>query len=400
MDGIGLLRVLSLADNAPDVVLMTAYGSIASAVEATKLGAYEYVEKPFQAERLETTIRRVAEMRALRTQNLLLRFRLESADAASGICGASKKMLAVCESILRVAGRPQPVLITGETGTGKELIARAIHEHGQRGGAQRPFVAVDCAALSGGIAESELFGHVRGAYTGALGDRRGLLESSAGGTLFLDEIGELPLALQVKFLRVLQDRDFRPLGSDVVRRFEGRVLAATNRDLEKAVAAGEFRADLYYRLNVHAIHVPPLRERRSDIPLLIQHFIRKHGEGRVLAITREASETLEGRGWPGNVRELENCMIRMVAICDERVLDSDDIPPTLRMPSNPSFPVGKALEEAERAVIAAALTGAGGNVAKAAVGLGVSIATLYRKMASHGLKREQSRAASASGGDQ
>ncbi len=394
MDGIELLRHLaSMADNAPDVVLMTAYGSIESAVEATRIGAYGYIEKPFQHERLETTIRRVAEMRRLRRQNLLLRFQLEAASDGRGIGGVSRGIVAVCESILRVAGRPQPVLITGETGTGKELIARAVHEQGQRNGHPRPFVTVDCGALSESIAESELFGHVRGAYTGALGDRRGLLESSAGGTLFLDEIGELPLALQAKLLRVLQDRDFRPLGSDAARRFEGRVIAATNRDLERAVASGEFRADLYYRLNVHAIHVPPLRERRDDIPFLIQHFIRKHGDGRVLAMTPEASGALALCNWPGNVRELENCIVRMTAGCDGRVLDLKDIPSAFRLPPPTPVPAGTALEHAEREAIAAALRNSQGSVADAARKLGVSAATLYRKIAVHGLK--QSRTVSA-----
>ena len=388
MNGIELLRSISSGDNPPDVVLMTAYGSIASAVEAVKLGAYDYLEKPFQPDSLQSTMRRLAEVRALRARNMLLRFQLGPAnDVKSGICGRSRSMLAVFESILRVASRRQPVLITGETGTGKELIARAIHEQGL--GRDRPFVAVDCGALSHSIIESELFGHVRGAYTGALGDRGGLLGSSAGGTLFLDEIGELPVAMQVKFLRVLQDREYRPLGSDAARPFDARIIAATNRDLEKGVSADGFRPDLYYRLNVHAIHAPPLRARRDDIPLLIQHFIQKHGEDRVLAIAPEASNMLAAQDWPGNVRELENCVIRMIASCEGRVLEIRDIPQSLGKPLHRSATSGTALEEAERSVIAGALHNSGGSVAEAARSLGVSKATLYRKMISHGLKPEK-----------
>jgi len=393
-DGLALLRALNMAPNAPDVVLMTAYGSIAAAVEATRLGAYDYIEKPFSPERLETTVQRLAEVRALRAQNSLLRFRLGCADATRRMCGASKSMTAVFEAILSLAVRNQPVLITGETGTGKELIARSIHEQGLS--RERPFVAVDCGALVESMVESELFGHVRGAYTGAVGDRRGLLESSRGGTLFLDEVGELPLSLQVKLLRVLQDREFRPLGSDVPRRFEARVIAATNRDLEKAAAANLFRPDLYYRLNVHTIQAPSLRARKSDIPLLIRHFLQIHGEGRVFAVTPEATEVLMAHDWPGNVRELENCIIRMVAVCAERVLDLKDLPQSLRRQSSQAGSgTVTALQVAERSTIVGALESVGGSVAEAARALGVSKATLYRKMVSHGLR--QVRCASASG---
>jgi len=381
MDGIELLRSLTLNPHPPDVVLMTAFGSVASAVEAVKLGAYDYVEKPFQPALLQSTIQLLAAKRAVRARNMV---RPQSGNG-NLICGASRIMLAVSESIHRVAKRDRPVLLTGETGTGKELIARAIHEVGL--GQERPFVAVDCGSLSPSIIESELFGHVRGAYTGALGARRGLLETSRGGTLFLDEIGELPLSLQTKFFRVLQDREFRPLGADMTRRFEGRIIAATNRDLERAVALGEFRAELYYRLRVHTIQVPPLRARKVDIPLLAQHFIQKHGDGRVLTITPEAMETLANQDWPGNVRELENCVISMIANCDGHELESRDIPLTLRKaPSSSAISVGS-LDEAERSAIIVALDSSGWSVAAAAERLAVSKATLYRKINSHGLKR-------------
>ena len=401
MDGVRLLREISaLADNAPTVILMTGYASIASAVEAVKLGAHEYIEKPVQPQRLENTIRRAAELREVRARNLLLRFQLEAADADHGMWGTSRAMLAVREQILRVAGRTQPVLITGETGTGKELVARAIHEHQDSNATRRPFITVDCGALSESIAESELFGDVRGAYTGAVGERRGLLESSAGGTLFLDEIGELPPAIQVKLLRVLQDRDFRPLGSDTARRFTGRVVAATNRDLTAKNAANEFRPDLYYRLNVHTIHVPPLRTRSSDVPLLVRHFIQKHGEGRVLAAAPEVNDFLCSLEWPGNVRELENCIIRMLAHCQGRVLEAKDIPAAQQPPAAGPAAEYLGLREAERAAIVAAMEQAQGNISAAARQLGISTATMYRKLAACGVATTQrrSRSAAAAGG--
>jgi two-component system NtrC family response regulator len=298
--------------------------------------------------------------------------------------GGSPSILAVLNAIPRIAGKRQPALITGETGTGKELVARAIHDQGPD--RDRPFVAVDCGALSADIVESEIFGHVRGAFTGTIGDRPGLLASATRGTLFLDEVGELPLALQAKFFRVLQDREFRPLGSDTVRRFEGRVIAATNRDLEAAIRAGTFRPELYFRLCVHAVHVPPLRARKSDIPALIRHFIHKHGGDDVLAIAPAALQELEAYHWPGNVRELENCILSMVANCEGRVLDRGDIPKALRMAMHEGRPDSRTpLEDAERAAIVATLEEAGGNIAETARRLGIAKATLYRKMAAHGL---------------
>jgi DNA-binding NtrC family response regulator len=293
-------------------------------------------------------------------------------------------MLAVFHALPRIAGKRQPVLITGETGTGKELVARAIHQQGPD--KDRPFVALDCGALSPDIVESEIFGHVRGAFTGAVADRPGLLATAAHGTLLLDEVGELPLALQAKFFRVLQDREFRPLGGDAVRKFEGRVIAATNRDLEAAIRAGRFRPELYFRLCVHAVHVPPLRARNSDIPALIRHFIHKHGGDDVLAIAPNAVNELTSYHWPGNVRELENCILGMLANCEERVLDSRDIPKALRMALHGGQPARRTpLEDAERAAIVAALEEAGGNIAETARQLGIAKATLYRKMSAYGV---------------
>jgi DNA-binding NtrC family response regulator len=384
MDGVDLLRSIAPGNGGPDVVLMTGFGSISSAVNAIRLGAYDYLLKPFVADQLEATLQRLAELRAVRAENLMLRFQLDSERGTGGMVGESPGMLAVFEALPRIAGKRQPVLITGETGTGKELVARAIHQRGPD--KDRPFVVVDCGALSADLVESEIFGHVSGAFTGAVGDRPGLLASAARGTLFLDEVGELSLPLQAKFFRVLQDREFRPLGGDTVRRFEGRVIAATNRDLEAAVRAGSFRPELYFRLCVHSVHVPPLRARKSDIPALIRHFIHKHGGDDVLAIAPDAVQELAAYHWPGNVRELENCIVSMLANCAGRVADTGDIPKALRMALRGGRPSDRTpLEEAERAAIAAALEEAGGNIAQTARRLGISKATLYRKMGAYAL---------------
>jgi DNA-binding NtrC family response regulator len=384
MDGVDLLRSISPGNGGPDVILMTGFGSISSAVKAIRLGAYDYLVKPFVAAQLEVTFQRLAELRAMRAENLVLRLQLDSERGTGGMVGASPGMLAVFQALPRIAGKRQPVLITGETGTGKELVARAIHQRGPD--KDRPFVVVDCGALSADLVESEIFGHVSGAFTGAIGDRPGLLASAARGTLFLDEVGELPLPLQAKFFRVLQDREFRPLGGDTVRKFEGRVIAATNRDLEAAVRAGTFRPELYFRLCVHSIHVPPLRARKSDIPALIRHFIHKHGGDDVLAIAPDAAKELGAYHWPGNVRELENCIVSMLANCEGRVADMGDIPKALRMALRGGRPGDRTLlAEAERAAIGATLEEAGGNVAETARRLGISKATLYRKMGAYGL---------------
>jgi DNA-binding NtrC family response regulator len=386
MDGVDLLRSISSRNGGPDVVLMTGFASISSAVEAIRLGAYDYLVKPFAADQLEATLRRLAELRAVQAEIQVLRFQLDSERDSGGMVGGSPAMLAVFKALPRIAGKRQPVLITGETGTGKELVARAIHDQGPD--KDRPFVALDCGALSADIAESEIFGHVRGAFTGAVGDRPGLLASAARSTLFLDEVGELSLSLQAKFFRVLQDREFRPLGGDTVRRFEGRVIAATNRDLEAAVGAGSFRPELYFRLCVHPIHVPPLRARKGDIPALIRHFIHKHGGDDVLAITPGAVMELGAYHWPGNVRELENCILSMLANCEGRVLDTNDIPKALRLALCDGRTGNRTpLEAAERAAIAAALEETGGNVAATARRLGIAKATLYRKMGTHALTR-------------
>ena len=295
-------------------------------------------------------------------------------------------MLAVFKAIPRIAGKRQPVLITGETGTGKELVARAIHDQGPD--RDRPYVVVDCGALSVDIVESEIFGHVRGAFTGAIGDRPGLLASAGRGTLFLDEVGELPLALQAKFFRVLQDREFRPVGGDTVRRFEGRVIAATNQDPAEAVKNGKLREDLYYRLNVFALTLPTLRERKEDLSLLIQSFLgefnARNGKS-IVALNHEAMRILESHNWPGNVRELRNVIERATILADGQFIEPRHLPNVLMQVGETaqrplSLSPGTTVEEAERRLIQMTLEHTKDNKTRAADILGISLKTLHNKL--------------------
>ncbi len=386
MSGVELLRSMAPVGHRPDVVLMTGYGTVATAVEAIKAGAHDYILKPVSSDELAAMAARIAEARDLRAENQMLRFKL-AAEEGTGMIGTSAAMLTVFDSILRVAPRRHPVLITGETGTGKEMVARAIHQNGSNPGG--PFVAVDCGALPHTLLDSELFGHVRGAFTGASHERPGLLATSSGGTLFLDEIGELPLDVQSRLFRVLQEREFRPLGSDAVRKFEARIVAATDRNLEEAMEGGTFRPELYFRLNVHHIHVPPLRAHKSDIPALLQHFIRKHGERQTIVISAEAMQELEQHDWPGNVRELENTVLHMIAESDDGALGRDHLPVSLLATHRKGKAAGSPLEEAERAAIESALRTCDWNVAEAARRLNISKATLYRKIERYGVVPER-----------
>jgi DNA-binding NtrC family response regulator len=313
----------------------------------------------------------------------LLRFRLGSGREIAGIVGNSPGMLAMYSAVLRIAPRRHSVLITGETGTGKELVARALHRHGAN--PEAPFMAVDCASLAPGVIESELFGHVRGAFTGAVLGRPGLFAAAAGGTLFLDEIGELPLDVQARLFRVLQEGEFRPVGSDVARKTSARVVAATDRNLEEAIAAGAFRQELYFRLNVHHLHVPPLRARKTDIPELVEHFLHKHSEGRAAVVGADLMEELQRHEWPGNVRELENCVLHMLAEAEGSTLGRVHLPRSVRSGGRVTETAGSPLEHAEKTTIQAALDVAGGNVATAALQLGISKATLYRKLERYSL---------------
>lgn len=387
MSGLDLLGALAPCGNRPTVILITGYGTVPAAVEAMRLGAYDYILKPVSPDELVGIVRRVEEARALRAENQLLRFQLASEQEMEGMIGSAPCMLDVFSSILRVAPRRHPVLITGETGTGKELVARALHRNGRT--PEQPFVAVDCGALSSGLVESELFGHVRGAFTGAAHERPGLLASASRGTLFLDEIGELAPEVQARLFRLLQEGEFRALGSDAFRKFEARVIAATDRNIEEAMERGTFRPELYFRLNVHHIHVPSLRFRKSDIPALVRHFLGKHGDGQTVAVGSDAMTALVNYDWPGNVRELESCILHMLAESDGVTVGRGDLPRAIRAAVGKGQDSGSPLDQAEKAAIAVAMENCQGNVTESARRLGISKATLYRKLDRYGIVVER-----------
>ena len=331
VDGLEIVRVA--ADMQPDtkVIIITAFATIASAIDAVKQGAFDYVSKPFEIEELVLALERALEDSRLRQENRSLRGAVAQRYGLENLIGASAVMQEVFGLIHGAARADLNVLVTGESGTGKEVVARAIHYNGRR---QRgPFVALNCAAIPESLLESELFGHVRGAFTGAATARKGLLEDAHGGTVFLDEISEMSVALQAKLLRVLEDREVRPLGSNRSTLVEFRAIASTNRDPKAQIAAGTFRADLYYRLNVVGIHLPPLRERAGDIPRLVRHFVEEFAAQQqrpLRGVTPEAMALLEAYSWPGNVRELENAIERAVGFARGEFITLADLPPGMR----------------------------------------------------------------------
>jgi two-component system response regulator AtoC len=384
LSGTELLKKIREQLPRAETAIMTGHGSIESAVEAMRQGAYDYIEKPFRVERLRQLLQRMAEKVRLVTENQFLRERVSTETQLDGIVGTSVKIEDVMRMISRLKETRTPVLITGESGTGKELVARAIHFRGPL--AQMPFVAVDCGSLVPTLMESELFGHEKGSFTGALKTKAGLFQAANGGTIFLDEIGELPLELQAKLLRVLQEKEVRPVGSNVKVPVDVRVIAATNRDLESAYRAATFRKDLYFRLNVVTVHLPSLRERRSDIPQLAHCFLDRYAPGENIQVTADAMKSFLQYDWPGNVRELENCIARAVALGDHHTIDVGDLPPAVRV-----APEGKsqasdselsttALSDLERMTILRVFEQAGGDKALAGRMLGISRATLYRKL--------------------
>jgi two-component system response regulator AtoC len=388
--GVELLKQAKALLPHTEVAIMTGHGSIESAVDAMKLGAYDYIEKPFRVEKMRLLLQRMAEKVRLVTENEFLRERVNTEDNLDGIIGTSANIQDVMRMIARLKDTRTPVLIAGESGTGKELVARAIHFRGAM--AKTPFVAVDCGSLVPTLMESELFGYEKGAFTGAMKSKAGLFAAANGGTIFLDEIGELPLEMQAKLLRVLQEKEVRPVGSNENVDVDVRVIAATNRDLEAAYREGTFRKDLYFRLNVVTVHLPPLRDRRSDIPMLVHHFLDRYAKGAPLQVTAGAMKSLLHYDWPGNVRELENCIARAVALGDRdrQTIDVIDLPPTIRSEQPETAGGGSvqdaaslsttALAEMERMTILRVFEQANGDKALAGRMLGISRATLYRKL--------------------
>ncbi len=386
MDGLALLKRIAAARPETLVLIMTAYASVESAVEALHLGAHDYLLKPIVFEDLLKRIEHLLAYRALKDEVARLRRDLSERLGFEGIVGESPAMRRVFELVDKVAPTTATVLITGESGTGKELVARAIHARSAV--AEREFLAFNVAALPEHLIESQLFGHERGAFTGADRRREGLLRSVQGGTVFLDEVGELPMSVQAKLLRALESGEILPLGADRPVQASFRLLAATNRDLEAAIAEGRFRRDLYFRLNVFRIDLPPLRARREDIPALVSHFVRMHARAvgkKPPAVSNEAMKVLLSYRWPGNVRELSNVIERACILCEGDRLDVADLPSELRGTEELPMALREAVEEFERRHIAWVLRAAGGNRERAAEMLRIDVATLYRRLAKYRL---------------
>lgn len=391
LDGLTLLQRAIARTPAPVCIMLTAYGSIELAVEAMRRGAYDFMTKPINLDRLDLVLKRALQSRALETENRSLREQLDARYGMEHIIGQSPVMQEVFDTIRQVAPSRATVLIQGESGTGKELVAHALHQLSPR--SKGPFIAVHCAALSATLLESELFGHEKGAFTGATERRRGRFELADGGTLFLDEIGEIDAALQVKILRVLEERRFERVGGQETIDVDVRLVVATNRDLKQMVADGKFREDLFYRLDVVAVRLPPLRERTGDLPLLVQHFIAtlaRENEKKLEGITPDALQALSAYGWPGNVRELRNMIERMVVLSRGDRLTLRDVPAHLRGDAavTPSRGGALSLEANEKQMIQRALKANDGNVTKAAADLGISRRTLHRKLNEYGLREK------------
>jgi two-component system response regulator AtoC len=378
-----------------EVAIMTGHGSIETAVQAMRLGAYDYITKPFRVEELKLLLQRMQEKVSLVAENQFLRDRVTAEMELHGIVGSSSKIQDVLRMVARLKDTRTPVLITGESGTGKELVARAIHYRGSY--AKRPFVAVDCGSLVPTLIESELFGYEKGAFTGAMRSKEGLFQAANGGTILLDEVGELSMEMQAKLLRVLQEKEVRPVGSNQRVKVDVRVIAATNRDLEAAYKEEKFRKDLYFRLNVVTLHLPALRERKSDIAALVHYFLDKLASGRQIMVSSAAMKAMLQYDWPGNVRELENCIERAIALGDHDSIELQDLPPAVRVDFPPVLetsvveepalhqtgkPAGSAtdLEELERATIERVFVQVQGDKSRARKMLGISRATLYRKL--------------------
>jgi DNA-binding NtrC family response regulator len=405
MDGLGLLQEIAKQPQEIAVVLLTAQGSVEVAVSAMKNGAYDFIEKPVNPARLRNVLMNAARQQGTERELEVTRRKLRDAGVLGSLVGTSKKMQEIFRLIEMVAPSTASVLITGESGTGKEMVARTIHELSPR--KTKPFVAINCAAIPESLIESEIFGHEKGAFTGALERRTGCFELAEGGTLLLDEIGEMPVATQAKLLRVLEDRKLRRLGSKAETTIDVRVLAATNKVPEEAVASGQLRNDLYYRLNVFNIHMPPLRDHKDDltdlVPYLLNDMNTKHGR-TVSGINDDVAKAFQNHAWPGNVRELRNTLERAVIVCETRIVEPKHLPPGFgavipRAPVQEAnairLGVGTTVEQAERLLILKTLESTNNNKTRAAEILGISLKTLHNKLKEYGQGSSGSSAAEA-----
>ena len=396
ISGMDMMERAKASDPAVEVIMVTAHGSVEQAVQAMEKGAYSFLSKPVNMHELRMKVKRGLEKRELVEKADELEARLDKRYGFEGIVARSPKTIRVLETVRQVATTSATVLILGESGTGKELIASAVHQHSPR--RDKPFVALNCAALSEGILESELFGHEKGSFTGAVKTREGRFEHADGGTLFLDEVGDMPMATQIKLLRVIEQGEIYRVGSNEPIKVNVRLVAATNQDLQKLIESGEFREDLYFRLKVITLQLPPLRERREEIPPLIDHFIARFSgkhDKPIDGIDPEALKVLQNNPWKGNVRELENCIENMVVVATGRLLSVEDIPPDIlhstplaAPPSKPSFQIvaGTSLDEMEKQLIRATLKKTGGNRHEAARILKIGERTLYRKLKQYGIE--------------
>ncbi len=387
MDGIELLTRIKQIDEEALVVMITAYSSVETAIAALRKGAYDYITKPFINEDILQTVRNALRQRDLFRENRYLRRELKQKYNFDNIIGRSDSLIEIFKLIEKIAATNSSVLIQGESGTGKELIARAIHYNSPR--TDGPFIPINCGALPENLLESELFGYVKGAFTGANANKTGLLKAAHGGTLFLDELSEMPMPLQVKLLRVVQERELIPLGSTRVEKFDARIIAATNRNLEEESAAGRFREDLYYRLSIFSLTLPPLRDRREDIPLLVRFFIEKHSRSlnqAPKAVSDEAMQALLSHEWRGNIRELQNAIERAVTLADDRI-ELQHLPQKVRSASADIRDLSGqtvTLDELEKRHIFETLDRVNDDKARAATLLGIDLSTLYRKLKRYG----------------
>ncbi|GAC1687109.1 MAG: sigma-54 dependent transcriptional regulator [Gemmatimonadaceae bacterium] len=386
MDGLEVLRAIREEAAPPEVIIITGNGTVETAITAMKLGAYDYLSKPYRMAEIDVLVRRAWEKRQLTKENVILQTRLSRVDAVPEIITNYAPMQAVLTLIGRVAKSDSPVLVTGESGTGKELVARALHRLSGRGAG--PLVDINCAAIAENLMESELFGHERGAFTGATGRKTGLFELAAGGSLFMDEIGELDPKLQGKLLRALEQGTFFRVGGTQKVEVDVRIIAATNRDLARAAAEGDFRQDLYYRVNTINIELPPLRDRAVDIPVLAEHFLTRYGGPNPPRLTPNAMRALQAYSWPGNIRELRNVIERAVLLANHGIIDDADLPLTGSVTgASVSDASGLSLAELERRHIEQILSQAGWHQGRAATVLGISSKTLYRKIREYGFRR-------------